>query len=398
MKLTENNFVITDKLIEQIREVVKTRLPVCKKPPITKVFREEYLSNKLRKEFYKTRDNIKDFDVKFKSLLDIIPFELPALTFYDKLKIYKLFDPEYEVWSAVLWIPGKSGHMSTEKSPTVTVYGHFRYSISTSGKIHTHINRNLVNSKMSPCPNINGYLSVGLDYQPRRVHRIVLSTFGSDIDYKGLNKNTLTVNHKTPDLNNNDLFNLEWMTHMENIMDMSLNDRCEHSSQPIKGTILIDLGLPIGTEFYLRRRSDIRTCGLTLKTFGTRILINPVHFGIKWEDVTKEEISDKSLGIPPEVTNWIKFRRESNGTPVEITVLENIENYKAGTVFYLRDRIKLKNYSGSKYLIGSALIDGLIYKKCRWKYLPKAINYKYDENETLLFLDKALGGKRVWGN
>ena len=66
MKLTENNFVITDKLIEQIREVVKTRLPVCKKPPITKVFREEYLSNKLRKEFYKTRDNIKDFDLKLK--------------------------------------------------------------------------------------------------------------------------------------------------------------------------------------------------------------------------------------------------------------------------------------------------------------------------------------------
>lgn len=398
MELTETNFVITDRLIEQIREVVKTRLPVCKKPPITKVFREEYLNSKLRKEFYKTRDNIKDFNVKFKRLLNLIPFELPVLTFYDKLKIYKLLDPEYEVWSAVLWIPGKQGSAVPSSCHKLTIVCNFKYSVSTSGKMYIHTVRGGKNPEIKVNPNNRGYIRIGVDGQPRMKHRIVLSTFGSDIDYKGLNKNTLTVNHKVPDLNNNDLFNLEWMTHMENIMDMSLNDRCEHSSQPIKGTILIDLGLPIGTEFYLRRRSDIRICGISLKSFGSRILINPVHFGIKWEDVTKEEISDKSLGIPPEVTNWIKFRRESNGTPVEITVLENIENYKAGTVFYLRDRIKLKNYSGSKYLIGSALIDGLIYKKCRWKYLPKAINYKYDENETLLFLDKALGGKRVWGN
>lgn len=378
---------------EEIKEIIDSKSEISTEPKLIYLSRPEFLSYPERVKFYEENDNIKTFNAKFDDFISDYPLELPPLCFYDKFRIYKLFYPDYKVWSMATVIHGKEGIAIPDTNGDDVVYGFCKYSVSTDGDVWSHGLTKQGEKLRNPAPTKQGYLRGLFDVNKSLlIHRVVLCTFTNDLNYKGYAKSTLTANHKNTIRDDNKLLNLEWMTHMENIMDMSLNDRCEHSSQPIKGTTTIDLGIPIGTVFYLRRRSDIREYGIDRATFGNQLIRNPIMFSCKWEDCTVEDIEQDKLGIPKEVQNWITYRKESNGFPVTITLKEDMFGYKEGDIFYLMASKILREFTASAKM-GKNLHSGVNYKGCFWKYDPSVINKEVSEEGTMALLDNIFGGK-----
>lgn len=68
----------------------------------------------------------------------------------------------------------------------------------------------LKNKVMKPFRDKSGYLYVDINGNRESVHRIVATAFIDNPDGKR------TVNHKDGNKSNNDVSNLEWMTHSEN--------------------------------------------------------------------------------------------------------------------------------------------------------------------------------------
>lgn len=376
-----------------INKILETKSEIISEPKNIKLLREEFLSYPERTKFYSERDNIKNFNERFEDFISDCPIKIPDLCFYDKFRIYKLVHPDYVVWSIPISIKGLEGDIQPEKGGVEELVGYCKYSISTDGEIWSHGLTSQGEKLRTPAVNKQGYIR-GLFGKniSHLVHRLVLTTFTTDMDYKGFNKHTLTSNHINTIRDDNRLLNLEWMTHMENIMDMTLNDRCEHSSQPIRGTTTIDLGIPIGSVFYLRRRSDIREYGISLKTFGTQLLQNPIMFSCKWEDCSIEEIEEDKLSIPDEVQKWIEYRKETNGFPLSITLLGDMFGYNEGENFYLTESQILRDFTFTKKL-GKNLHVGVEYKGCFWKYDPSVVNKEVNEEETMKLLDNIFGGK-----
>jgi len=92
-----------------------------------------------------------------------------------------------------------------------TVKGHPRYEISRNGTI-----RNRENLKIkSQYVGSTGYYMVSFSYnnksKPQRVHRLLATTF------KPNPENKPNINHLDGNKLNNDLNNLEWCTHAENM-------------------------------------------------------------------------------------------------------------------------------------------------------------------------------------
>lgn len=68
---------------------------------------------------------------------------------------------------------------------------------------------------LKPIQKNDGYMCINITYPKRRqylVHRIICETFLPTIEEKNL------VNHKDFDRSNNKVENLEWCTHMENVI------------------------------------------------------------------------------------------------------------------------------------------------------------------------------------
>lgn len=372
-----------------IEEIVQNKLSLNKAKRILDIYSQEYLHTNSRMDFYKNNDTIKDFLNKFDIFINENKITIPELTLYDKFRIYKLHYPDYNFWSAVCHISGSIGYPIPNIGKHIKSKIYFKYSVSTSGQIISHQITAKGNKNRVLTINKDGYYRGGFlpTNESLSVHRIVLSTFGWDIDYSGYDKSSLTVNHKSTVKTDNGLLNLEWMTHMENIMDMSLNDRCEHSSKPIKGVVIIDVGIPIGTVFYLRRRSDIKDCGISLKTFGTQLKRNNDIFGCTWEDCNVEDIKEDIIGIPIEIKKWIKYRQESNTVPVEIKLLKSMFGYPQGHIFYLSKKSILKEYT--------TFVPKFLNKKylgCLWNESPKIVNMEINDKTTLRFLDKLYAG------
>lgn len=371
---------------KEIKEIIDSKSEVSIEPKMINLSRPEFLGYPERTKFYEENDNIKTFNTKFDDFISDFPLELPALCFYDKFRIYKLFYPDYKVWSMATVIPGKEGIAIPNTDASDVMYGFCKYSVSTDGDVWSHGLTKKGEKLRNPAPTKQGYLRglFGIN-KSLLIHRVVLCTFTNDLSYKGYAKSTLTANHKNAIRDDNKLLNLEWMTHMENIMDMSLNDRCEHSSQPIKGTTTIDLGIPIGTVFYLRRRSDIREYGVNLKSFGTRLGKCTEVFGCSWEDYSIEEIEEDKLGIPKEVQSWISYRQNTNTSPLKIELLEDKGIYKRGTIFYLTKFTMIREVVNRQFT-GWDLNSGCVKMGCHWVYQPSIINMENTDQKTLDFL------------
>lgn len=376
-----------------IDKILETKSEFITEPKNIKLLREEFLSFPEREKFYSERDNISKFNERFENFISSCPIEIPDLCFYDKFRIYKLVYPDYVAWSIPISIKGLEGDIQPEIGGVEELVGYCKYSISTDGEVWSHGLTSQGEKLRSPAPNKHGYVR-GLFSEniSHLVHRLVLTTFTLDMGYKGYNKHTLTSNHINTIRDDNRLLNLEWMTHMENIMDMSLNDRCEHSSQPTRGTTTIDLGIPIGTVFYLRRRSDIKEYGVELKTFGTQLKRNPVMFGCTWEDCSIIDIDERKVGIPMEVGTWIKYRRESHTNPLQIELLEDKGPYKKGTIFYLTKFTMIREVTDKSFNKWK-LNKGCCKLGCYWKYKPSVVNIKNtDDSRTMDFLRYLFGG------
>ena len=95
------------------------------------------------------------------------------------------------------------------------------YSVSKCGKIYLHKRKRTANIK----PNKSGYTQIGLRKKGQvktiLVHRIVAKAFIDPIPNKS------HVNHIDGNKSNNDVNNLEWCTHTENmhhVLDTGLKD------------------------------------------------------------------------------------------------------------------------------------------------------------------------------
>lgn len=85
------------------------------------------------------------------------------------------------------------------------IQGHFNYSISDDG----YVKNNRTGKILKPSKTSNGYLKVSLDGKRLNVHRLVADAFLG-------HEETLQVNHKDGNKENNNVCNLEWCTPSEN--------------------------------------------------------------------------------------------------------------------------------------------------------------------------------------
>lgn len=95
------------------------------------------------------------------------------------------------------------------------------YDVSNLGRIKSFVRSKVLGEVLSPVTNSIGYLGVTLcqnGYQYRRaVHRIVLEAF------VGPCPNGMEGCHNDDDKTNNNLFNLRWDTHQNNVQDRRIN-------------------------------------------------------------------------------------------------------------------------------------------------------------------------------
>ena len=116
------------------------------------------------------------------------------------------------------------------------IEGHETYSVSTHGRVRNDITGNYVNQGHS-----SGYLVVCIEGNHYLVHRLVAQTFITNPE------NLPDVNHKDEDKQNNNVNNLEWISHKDNCNYGTRNQRIvsspNHSSNSSKTRESISRGL-----------------------------------------------------------------------------------------------------------------------------------------------------------
>ena len=121
-----------------------------------------------------------------------------------------------------------------------------KYAVSNLGRVKSleridSLGRLVKEKILSPGNNGHGYLFVNLcrngERKRYKVHRLVLSTF-NPIE----NMENLDCNHLDENKENNNLNNLEWVTHKENINHGTRNDRV---GEKLRGKFNTKKSLPI---------------------------------------------------------------------------------------------------------------------------------------------------------
>lgn len=165
-----------------------------------------------------------------------------------------------------------------------------KYQVSNTGRVKSlarwgqSINRErvwLCEMEMTPS-NVLGYRTVTLDGKPQRVHRLVAMAFIPNPEGKPF------VNHIDGNKANNDVRNLEWCTHQENV---------DHAIR----TGLVKHGRPVAQ--YDTKLNHIRTYASLREArdaMGFRVAIRPKPVGgYYWE----------YADVPLEGPFWDKVRR-----------------------------------------------------------------------------------------
>lgn len=309
-----------------------------------------------RIKFYSDKNNIHDFNIQYEKIIKDNELEIPDdLTFYDKFKIVKLFIPNYVVWTVAKYIPYK------EKIEEVIDF-FWGWSVSTEGDIFGHRN----NLKLVCKETKDGYRRTNNVLGGFMVHRLVMSSFGDDIDFRGMELTRLTVNHKDAIQLNNKLLNLEWLTHLENVTEMS--ERLE-LSKPLKITLLADIyENKKGDIFYLTKRNDITQYGGNRKNFGTHISKTPTYKNCYCENSTVEELEGKFIGLPRSLGNYLFGGVKYFSPSVKVTLLENMGEFKKGESFVYLQRSIFKRkefcYRTIRKTIGGRRNS---YMNCKWE-------------------------------
>lgn len=166
--------------------------------------------------------------------------------------------------------------------------------VSNMGRVHTkdrYVNSGkgvrLVKGKLlKPCNDKDGYKLIGHTYKDGRrktlkVHRLVLQTF-SPIE----NMDKMDVNHKDGDKENNELENLEWVTHLENIRHAIETGLTPKRARVIHTKICINC-----SKEFSHNEKDIKYCSVSCSDIGRRKSERPSSEEL-YEMLTTNSFSD----------------------------------------------------------------------------------------------------------
>lgn len=215
------------------------------------------------------------------------------------------------------------------------------YFITSEGKV---LNHKLEERKLKLTQT--GYLEISLKMNSTnkikwyRVHRLVAQTFIKNSENKPF------VNHKDGNKTNNNVSNLEWVTHQENMehaKNFSLVHRAEKNHKSIHTTEQVEEICKLLELGY--RNSDIA------KTLGVKLHnVSLIKTGVCWRHIScKYRIPSKSRTLSCETIHWICQKLVEGLTQGEIMALANnkkitisiIKDIRRGRIY--KDISKLYN-------------------------------------------------------
>ena len=164
-----------------------------------------------------------------------------------------------------------------------TVYGYGDYEVSSFGRVMRVVARNsgVAGRMLSAKPNNRGYcqvcLSQGGDKKVLKVHRLVAIAFlGPPFGTR------CTVNHRDLDKTNNFVYNLEWISHVDNVRHAVRAGAHPHGETNGMSVLTDDDVLTINAAY--------STNNITMKELGTifevdRTTISKVVNGKTWKHI-----------------------------------------------------------------------------------------------------------------
>lgn len=227
-------------------------------------------------------------------------------------------------------------------------------------------------------------------YKTYLIHRMMGSTFipnTTSVEFR-----LLEINHKDGIKNNNDVFNLEWITFKENIKhayDLGLKKSGHHDNRciPILGTIVID-GPFKGSQFVLSGGSKFKKYNMDRGKIAESINSGrDIVYGCKWEIIDKSIVEKYPDRPPLEFLNFIKLNRHfiySLFRPLVATVVKG--KYK-GKSFSILDSTELKATGFDRGNISFSCIHGVKRYWCLWKMVELTEAIKHPRIRDCDFLD-----------
>jgi hypothetical protein len=201
------------------------------------------------------------------------------------------------------------------------------------------------------------------------IHRVVSCTFiPISEDYKNVRK-YLVINHKNDDGCCNLRSNLEWCTGGENISKAFETGMFNNRS--FKFTITRPGNL-YGKEFYFISRKELEKQG-----FDSSGVYNFIRNGItyhcgSWEEISREEIKGKPLGIPEKLLTEIRNSKYGRFDTMATVGTIATDGPCKGQKFAIYGTKELKKYGFNQGNIGLSIrITGEICRRCTWERMTR---------------------------
>ena len=194
------------------------------------------------------------------------------------------------------------------------IEGFENYSVSTDGEVINTVTNKKLRLSLKKC----GYLQVGLSNKKVKawfiVHRLVAKAFIDNPDNKEF------VNHIDGDKTNNNVNNLEWVTHQENMNHAKNHNLIKRGNENPRSKLNDELVEEICKmlEYGLRNIDISRTLNVP------SCQISMIRAGTCWQHIScKYNIPKRSRTHSDETIKWVKQKIKEGLTQSEILKLSS---------------------------------------------------------------------------
>lgn len=202
-----------------------------------------------------------------------------------------------------------------------------------------------------------------------RVHRIVACTFIPVPEHLKEVKNTIMINHKNDVKYSNLLSNLEWCTgHYNTLTAIKTSAR---KTKSFKLTVTIPCKLK-GNVYYFFSEQCLHKHKFTVPNVKKSIKTNTVYLCGIWEEVSKQEITNKSIGMGE--SDLAIIRDECLGSYYTLGTVGTIvtEGPCKGERFVLFGNKELKKYGFNPSNVIRSIKEGRrICGSCTWERMTR---------------------------